>query len=74
MLRPRLNLVAARMLSVLATLVVLAAPAVGSPIEGPPTPNIRGGANLLLGYAIMFVLVALVVVVSLYPSKRGHQD
>ena len=40
----------------------------------PPEPTLRRTAPLWLGYLVMFLLVAVVVVVSLIPSKRSHQD
>ncbi len=39
-----------------------------------PTPSLRQTASLPMAYLIMFVLLVLVVVVSVFPSKRGHQD
>ena len=42
--------------------------------EGPPQPTLARGAAPWVGYAVMFLLVALVLGVSLLPSKRGHQD
>lgn len=39
-----------------------------------PVARINRSSNLLASYAIMFLLLVMVVVVSLIPSKRGHQD
>lgn len=42
--------------------------------NAPPTPGLRKVAPVWLGYLIMVVLLGAVIVVSLLPSKRGHQD
>jgi hypothetical protein len=42
--------------------------------EAPPQPSLSGSPPVWLGYLIMFVLLAVVLAVSLMPSKRGHQD
>ncbi len=39
----------------------------------PNDPKVRG-VSPLLGYGIMFVLLVLVMGISLFPSKRSHQD
>ena len=54
--------------------VVLLPGAVTLAQEGPPQPSLTRGAAPWVGYAVMFLLVALVLGVSLLPSKRGHQD
>jgi membrane protease YdiL (CAAX protease family) len=40
----------------------------------PEQPSLRNAPKPWLGYLIMVVLLAIVMVVSLMPSKRGHQD
>ncbi|MBC8522350.1 hypothetical protein H8D29_00310 [PVC group bacterium] len=40
----------------------------------PPTPNIRKGPATWMGYGMMFMFFVVVVLVSIMPSKRGHQD
>jgi hypothetical protein len=40
----------------------------------PPTPNIRKGPAAWMGFGLMFLFFAGVVLVSIMPSKRGHQD
>lgn len=40
----------------------------------PPTASHPRTYAVWVGYAIMFVLFAAVVLLSLMPSKRGHQD
>ena len=36
--------------------------------------NLRRGPPIWLGYLVMFGLLTAVILVSLMPSKRGHQD
>lgn len=45
----------------------------GNP-NAPRQPNIQNTSPAWIGYAAMFLLVAAVLAVSLYPSKRSHQD
>jgi hypothetical protein len=40
----------------------------------PPSPSLSRTPAAWVGFAFMFVLLALVLGVSLLPSKRGHQD
>ncbi len=42
--------------------------------EEVPQPQLRRGAPAWLGFLIMFGMVAAVMLASLMPSKRGHQD
>lgn len=42
--------------------------------QGPPTPELNARVNMLLAYAVMFGLTALVIAASLWPSKRSHQE
>jgi hypothetical protein len=42
--------------------------------NAPPDPRVQNTAPAWIGYAAMFILVAAVLAVSLYPSKRSHQD
>ncbi len=39
-----------------------------------PDPTLRTRSAVWLGYAVMFALAAVVIAVSLMPSKRSHQD
>lgn len=57
-----------------ATAIVWALPAIALAQDNPDPPNLSRTPAPWLGYVIMFVLLALVVGVSLMPSKRGHQD
>ena len=40
----------------------------------PPTPSGTRNISPLIGYGILVVLGGAVVAISLYPSKRSHQD
>jgi hypothetical protein len=40
----------------------------------PPPPTLSRTPKPWLGFVVMFLLVALVLGISLMPSKRGHQD
>jgi hypothetical protein len=42
--------------------------------SAPPQPSKDGTYNPLLGYAVLAVLGGIVIAISLYPSKRSHQD
>ena len=42
--------------------------------SAPPQPQVSKTAPVWLGYAAMFLTLALLVGVSLMPSKRAHQD
>ncbi len=39
-----------------------------------PAPHLHRFAQVWLGYLVMFGLLTAVMLVSLMPSKRGHQD
>ena len=58
--------------------VALAAVAVLAPVTAlataPPQPSLTKSAPPWVGFIFMGVLLALVLGVSLMPSKRGHQD
>jgi hypothetical protein len=57
------------------TIAVFAAPlfAQESP-NAPRQPAVRHFPPAWVGYFVMFVIVGLIVAISLYPSKRGHQE
>ena len=63
-----------RLLSLYVTVVTLVAPAVAWAQTAPPEPGLRRTAAPWVGYLVIFVLLAVVLAVSLIPSKRGHQD
>jgi hypothetical protein len=55
--------------------LVLLAPAVAWAQDNvPPAPALRRTPKPWVGFLFMFLLLALVLGVSLLPSKRGHQD
>ncbi|MBU3728751.1 MAG: hypothetical protein FGM37_05815 [Phycisphaerales bacterium] len=68
MTRARLMLAAGIALATTAPALAQANP------NAPRQPNIQNVPPAWLGYAAMFLLVAAVLAVSLYPSKRSHQD
>lgn len=61
-------------LFVLATLIVPATTMAQYIATAPPAPTIRKSPAAWIGYGLLFVLLVAVMVVSLMPSKRGHQD
>ena len=61
---------ATRVAAVMAFLVPVQAWAV----TAPPQPTLNRFPAPWIGYLVVFVLLALVLVASLLPSKRGHQD
>jgi hypothetical protein len=55
--------------------IAAAAPALAQGnANAPRQPSVQNTAPAWIGYAAMFLLVAAVLAVSLYPSKRSHQD
>ncbi len=40
----------------------------------PPSPTLSRTPKPWVGFVVIFLLLALVLGVSLMPSKRGHQD
>lgn len=42
--------------------------------QSAPQPTARKVPPVWLGYLVIFVLLAIVLGVSMMPSKRGHQD
>lgn len=42
--------------------------------NAPRQPAVRNMTSAWVGYASMFLIMTLVLMVSLYPSKRGHQE
>jgi len=69
----------ARMLCLTGSLAVMAlspgvlAQAPSPEADIPPEPGLAGGLPVWLGFLIIFVLFAAIVMVSLMPSKRSHQ-
>lgn len=69
------RLAIARLSCIVFTLMALTAPAwtLAAP-QAPPQPNLRRFPQPWVGFLIIGVMLAVVVLVSLRPSKRGHQD
>jgi len=42
--------------------------------EGPPSPKLASVPNPIVGYVVIFLLAAVIIAISLYPSKRQHTD
>ncbi len=55
------------------TLAVLLTPATVW-AQAAPTPQIRNVPKPWVGLMFIFLLLAIMLAVSLMPSKRGHQD
>ncbi|MCI0363556.1 MAG: hypothetical protein L0Y44_06865 [Phycisphaerales bacterium] len=49
-------------------------PTVAMAQAAAPQPSLRNAPPVWLGLLIMGLLLAMVMAVSLLPSKRGHQD
>ena len=74
-IRPLNMPIARRGCVLLASAAALLAPAIAwAQTTAPPAPGLRQTAAPWVGYLVIFVLLALVLAVSLIPSKRGHQD
>lgn len=58
----------------MAALLAALSPAVVLAQQGPPQPALQRAPALWLGLLIISVLLAIVLAVSLMPSKRSHQD
>ena len=64
-----------RLGNLLVTIAAVALPAIAWAQENaPPQPSLSRSAQPWVGFAIMILLLALVLGISLMPSKRGHQD
>ncbi len=64
----RTTLLALRAAAVLAPAIAMAQS------SAPPAPTLSRSLAPWVGYIVMVLLLALVMGVSLMPSKRGHQD
>lgn len=62
------------LLIVLVSLSTVLVPAMASFANAPDSPTLRKVPAAWIGYVIVFILLAIVLAVSLMPSKRGHQD
>jgi len=63
-----------RLLCVATMVLVALWPAIVWAQQAAPQPNVRKSPAPWLGMLVMFLLLAIVLGVSLMPSKRGHQD
>lgn len=65
----RLSLAAFSTLLVVAPATVLAQAS-----AAPPEPRVSKVYPVFVGYLFMFLMIAVIVGISLMPSKRAHQD
>jgi drug/metabolite transporter (DMT)-like permease len=64
-----------RFVSAIAVVFAALWPAIALAQAAPPQPQpFKQSPPVWLGYLVIFVLLAMVVSVSLMPSKRSHQD
>ena len=54
--------------------VQVLATAAAAGVTTPPQPSVRKVPAAWMGFGLMFILFAVVVTISLMPSKRSHQD
>ena len=72
---PRLRILSTSVSRATIAALALLAPAVAWAQDNvPPPPTLSRTPKPWLGFVVMIVLVALVLGISLMPSKRGHQD
>lgn len=64
----------ARTLGMIGMGAVLAATSLASAAAAAPQPQLQRAASPLIGFALIFFMLVVVVSISLMPSKRGHQD
>ncbi len=74
-IRPLITRLGWRGSALLVTALTLVAPAVAwAQTAAPPVPGLRRNPAQWIGYLVIFLFLALVLAVSIFPSKRGHQD
>ena len=56
------------------TLFMMLVPVITLAETAAPSPVLKKAPPAWVGMAVMFILAALVISVSLLPAKRGHQD
>ena len=55
--------------------VAAQAPSAANAVLPPPTPGSNKDAPAAwVGMLLMFVIVAIIITISMMPSRRGHQD
>lgn len=62
-----------RLTTILAAFLAMAWP-LAAFASAPPNVVLRKTSPVWVGYAVMFLLVLVVLILSLMPSKRSHQD
>ncbi|MCH8152156.1 MAG: hypothetical protein IH830_07270 [Planctomycetes bacterium] len=70
----RFSRLVVRAVSAITISAAILAPAIAWAQQTVDPPTLRRSQPVWLGYLIIVVLLALVMLVSLMPSKRGHQD
>ena len=63
-----------RAIALLTLVAIWLMPAVAAAQSAAPPPALRRAPPVWLGLMIMALLLAMVLAVSLMPSKRSHQD
>jgi len=63
-----------RLNAVVLALVITLWPTIVLAQQAAPQPSLRKSPAAWLGMLVMFLLLAIVLGISLMPSKRGHQD
>lgn len=58
----------------LAPMLLATAAARAQEASAAPQPSLQKSPPVWLGLLVMFIMLAMVITVSLMPSRRGHQD
>ena len=69
-----LRKIAGRVRAATAGLAALFWPALAAAQDAPDSPTLKASAPVWLGLLIIIGLLIVVMVVTIMPSKRGHQD
>lgn len=69
-----MKMLAKRILLMVVMVTAVLWPVLGWAQTAAPQPSLRNAPPVWLGLLIMALLLAMVMAVSLLPSKRGHQD
>ena len=71
----RVRLAAHRIAHLMLMLSVFVWPALAlAQRSGAPSADLQKGPKIWFGYLMIFVFFAAIIVISLMPSKRSHQD
>ncbi|MDG2053443.1 MAG: hypothetical protein P8J86_01920 [Phycisphaerales bacterium] len=68
-----LNAAIIRLLILSLPVIWIAQDVLAAPVA-PPSPELRKSPAAWIGILLMVLLVVVILVISLWPSKRGHQD